>query len=232
MRPTEASIAEWIQPIGGSDASRIEVLPFMNHNPSQLDKIYTAFSFAQKLTEKYNLSVSSVTFHQPLYEEAIKIAESSSTLLNIFIRLGGYHLLMSYLSCLGHIMGESRLSDQWKTVYATNSVKHMLSGHAYTRVLLAHMLSSASVMARLLVTPDCPSSIKLDVARMVDNMLLNHSSSPKSLLIELRTIQVSQIIEDLQEELSVSSRTGKLWIPYLKMPKLLLLFIRAESTRD
>lgn len=178
------------------------------------------------------MGVSLVTYNQPLYEESIEIIDCSSTLPNIFLRQGGYYLLMSYLSCFRHIMGESRLSDQWKTVYATNSVKHMLSDRAYTRVFLVHMLSSALVMARLLVTPDCPSGIKLHAARMVHKMLLNHPSSPKSLLTGLLTIQVSQIIEDLKEELSLSSRTGKLWILYLKMPKNLLLFIQAESTTD
>ena len=217
---------------GEFDVSRIEVLPFINHKPSQLDTIYTALCFAQKLTEKYNLGVSPVTFDQPLYAKATEIRESSSNLPNILIRLGGFHLLMSYLGSIGHIMGESGLSDQWKTVYAPNSVKHMLSGHAYARALRAHMLSSASVMARMLSTPDCLSGIKIDKARMVHEMLLNHSSSPESLLTERVTTQVSQIVEDLQVELSQSSRTGKLWIQYLNMVKLLLLFIRAERTGD
>ena len=147
---------------GEFDVSRIEVLPFINHKPSQLDTICTALCFTQKLKEKYNLGVSPVTFDQPLYAKATEIRESSSNLPNIFIRLGGFHLLMSYLGSIGHIMGESGLSDQWKTVYAPNSVKHMLSGHAYARALHAHMLSSASVMARMLSTPDCLSGINLD----------------------------------------------------------------------
>lgn len=87
----------------------------------------------------------------------------------------------------------------------------MLSGHAYALALRAHILSSASVMARLLVAPDCPGSINLTEDRMVHEMLLNYSSLPESFLTERVTTQ------DLQKELSLSSRIGEFWIQYLKM---------------
>lgn len=44
--------------------------------------------------------------------------------------------------------------------------------------------------------------------------------------------RVSQIIEDLQEDETLSNKTEKLWIQYLKMVRVLLLFIRAERTAD
>ena len=49
----------------------------------------------------------------------------------IFVRLGGFHFVMSYLGSMGAIMNDSGLRNQWETVYAHNSVNHMLTGHAY-----------------------------------------------------------------------------------------------------
>ena len=44
--------------------------------------------------------------------------------------------------------------------------------------------------------------------------------------------QLTKLLDDLAEELTQRSRTGKVWIEYLNMIRLLLLFIRAERTGD
>lgn len=115
---------------------RINVLPFINHNPSQLDTIYAALCFAQKLTETYNLGVSPVTFDKPLYAKAPEIGESSSNLPNIFIRLGGFHLLMSYLGSIEDQM-PTLIYDKSKypKFYDLDNSGYMVSEH------LLHLLS-------------------------------------------------------------------------------------------
>ena len=45
-------------------------------------------------------------------------------------------------------------------------------------------------------------------------------------------MRVSQILVDLGKDLSTASRTGKLWIKYMKMVRILLLFIHTERTGD
>ena len=44
--------------------------------------------------------------------------------------------------------------------------------------------------------------------------------------------QLPQIMDDLQQDKGLSSRTGKLWIEYIKMVRILLLVIRAERSGD
>ena len=91
-----------------------------------------------------------MTFDQPLYIKAAEIVASSPELSNIFVRLGGFHLVMSYLGSIGYIMSQSGLKEMWETVYAHNSVDHMLTGHAYARALRAHMLTAAALVGHLL----------------------------------------------------------------------------------
>ena len=99
--------------------------------------------------------MSPVTFDQPLYIKAAEIIQASPDITNIFARLGGFHLIMSYMESIGNIMSWSGLQEQWETVYAPNSVKHMLTGHAYARALRAHMLSAVAVVSEMLHTPNC-----------------------------------------------------------------------------
>ena len=42
---------------------------------------------------------------------------------------------MSFLGALGYIMSQNRLRNHLETVYASNSVIHMLTCHAYNRVI-------------------------------------------------------------------------------------------------
>ena len=53
--------------------------------------------------------------------------------MNMVIRLGGFHLLISLLVGIGTIMGGSGLAETMETIYAQNHVIHMLDGKAYPR---------------------------------------------------------------------------------------------------
>lgn len=72
-------------------------------------------------------------------------AGPSSPLSRVTIRLGGFHLLMSFLGAIGAIMAGSGHEGLWETVYAKNSVAHMMTGHAYARSLRAHFLTQLTL---------------------------------------------------------------------------------------
>ena len=72
-----------------------------------------------------------VTFDQLLYWKYLIIKASEpvgSCIKSVVLRLGGFHLQMSFLGSIGHLMAGSGLQELLETVYAGNSVKHMLSG--------------------------------------------------------------------------------------------------------
>ena len=81
-----------------------------------------------------------MTFEQPLYEKATKIVAASRDLDKVVVRLGGFHMLMSYLDSIGHIMNGRDLVDLWERVYAKGSVVHTLTGHAFSRAVRAHII--------------------------------------------------------------------------------------------
>lgn len=153
---------------------KILILPFINQDPTQPDTIYSAVCFAQNLAEKYRLGLCPVTFDQPLYIKAAKIVKSSHPgLKNVVVRLGGFHLLMSYMGAIGYVMGGSGLEDLWETVYAPNTVIHVMTGHAYARALRAYMLSSVAIVSKLLDQPECLSGVDLSHLKAIHKALLN-----------------------------------------------------------
>ena len=96
---------------GVYDTSRVVVLPFINLDPNNLSTIYSAFHFAQHLCEKYGISICPVIFDQPLYVKAPGIVAASTDLKKVFIRLGGFHLLMSFMGSIGNIMAGCGLEE-------------------------------------------------------------------------------------------------------------------------
>ena len=89
-----------------------------------------------------------ITFHQPLY---IKAFETSKFLqMNIVIRLGGFHLLMSFLGRYGSVIEHSGLKDGLESIYAPVTVEHMLTGRAISRALRGHFLADSPIFALVL----------------------------------------------------------------------------------
>ena len=214
------------------DRSRIETLPFINLDPSNPSTIYTALRFAQQQCEKHGLKVYPVTFDQPLYIKAADIVLSSNDLDKVVVRLGGFHLLMSYLGSIGQIMAGSGLSDLWERVYAKGSVLHMLSGHAFSRALRAHILTSAALIGVLMNTPNTLDKINKDLLENLYKALLNHERNATDIAEEECVKQLSHVISQLLDRAASESRTGKLWVQYIRQVALLQRFIRAERTGD
>lgn len=82
-----------------------------------------------------------VTFDQPLYAKAVEIvysADPTDQVSKIFVRLGGFHLLMSFLGAIGFIMAGSGLEEAMETIYAPRAVVHIMNGHAYEWAIRAH----------------------------------------------------------------------------------------------
>jgi len=163
------------------EKSRIEILPFIHLDPTNPNTIYSALSFASKQCKIHKISSCIITFDQPLYIKAAEITASSSDLSNVIIRLGGFHLLMSFLGSIGFIMTGSGLDALWETVYAPASVVHMLTGHAYARTVRAHLLNSAAICGVLLSNLEFLDESYVEKLQEIRNSLLTEDSFAESI---------------------------------------------------
>ncbi len=109
---------------------------------------------------------------------------------------------------------------------------HMMTGHAYARALHAHLLSSADMITVLLQAPGCLDGLNLEHLRHIHEKLLNSECASGSVVDELSIQQLTDIIDDLVKEVSAGSRTGKLWMNYVKQVAVIRHFLHAERTGD
>ena len=65
----------------------------------------------------------------------IKNEPSNSPLKSVILRLEGFHLEMSFVGAIGHLMEGSGIIELIETVYAPNAVTHMTSGKAIARAI-------------------------------------------------------------------------------------------------
>ena len=117
-------------------------------NPGDMSCVYSTPEFIASQSQKTNVTPI-MTFYQPLYLKALTVISSDhadSDLKSIILRLGTFHLQMSFLGA----MAGSGLQEIMELVYAPNAVVHILSGKAYARVVRAHLLVDAALNALLL----------------------------------------------------------------------------------
>lgn len=169
-----------------------------------------------------------VTFDQPLYAKATKIvasADKADPISNIFVRLGGFHLLMSFLGSIGHIMGGSGLDEAMELIYAKNSVVHIMNGHAYERALRCHFLIHIVLSTLMFDATEVDQDLKQKASHFLDNFDLKKVDDDSA-------EKLMDGIENLFANLSDSSKTSALWLQYWKQVSLAKLFIRAERMGD
>ena len=128
-----------------SKKSLVSFLPIIDLNPSDGSCIYSTLLFIIRQANKMNIPVPCVTFDQPFWLKATGIIKDAN--LDIVCRLGGFHILMSFLGSLGGIMKGSGLEELFGEVYAENSVVHIIAaGEAVSRALRAHFLTESALM--------------------------------------------------------------------------------------
>ncbi|KAE8742582.1 hypothetical protein FOCC_FOCC011876 [Frankliniella occidentalis] len=214
--------------------SGVIALPFVNDNPSKYSTLNSALLFASADSKKYGRDFFFVTMDLPLYAKSVEIvtSDTSGALSGVIVRLGGFHLLMSFLGAIGHIMDGSGLEDLWGQVYGPNTVKMMMSGKDYARANRAHSLAQEAVGALLLDTVPMEGDTKAKIKEIHEAIRKNPNVDPASVAADdvVRALRTS--LERAGEEAAEKSNTGRLWWQYFKLVGLLRLYVRAERVGD
>ena len=118
---------------------QVFMAPIINLNPSDENCIYTTILFVKRQATSMNVTTPCVTFGQPLWLKVYEIAKSKQ--LDIVVRLGGFHTLMSFLGTIGAAMEGSELDKLLALNYASTSVTHIMSGKVVATSLRAYFLA-------------------------------------------------------------------------------------------
>ncbi|KAK3924286.1 Leucine--tRNA ligase [Frankliniella fusca] len=214
--------------------SKVIPLPFIHLPPTNPSTIYTTLLHAAQECRKLGQDHCLITFDFPLYIKAVDILHAeprNAELQGTILRLGGFHLLMSFLGAIGYMMAGSGIEELWQTVYAKNTVKHFMSGHAYSRAVRANFLAFSAISSLLFSAYEIPEETVMQSRAkcMVEQILagtVSHSDAANS--------GVAQTLADhLDAALATAEakgRTQKLWVQYVRCVEIVALFIAAERS--
>ena len=104
-----------------------DYLPLIDMTPSDQDTIMTALSKAKILTTEYGQNFTVFTADLQLYRVAVNIVWAYLEQFgDVILRLGGMHMLMSFIGSVGALMADSELSGILEPTFG--GVSKMLSG--------------------------------------------------------------------------------------------------------
>ena len=146
----------------------------------------------------------------------------------IFVRLGGFHQLMSFLGSIGSLMEGSGLRRALKTVYVPLTISHMMTGKAYTQAVRGHMMSASAVLP-LLLEEFWDSLTTDEQAQLVK---IYDSPNPEEYKNDPIAVHLMQWFTTKKEEVCSKSRTAALWVNYIHYIEIVQQFITAERASN
>ena len=87
--------------------------------------IYSTLLFIQEQAKILNIVTPCITFDQLFWLKAVEIAKSKS--INVVCRLGGFHLLISFMGRIGKVMECSGISELFEVVYSSDAADIFLT---------------------------------------------------------------------------------------------------------
>lgn len=217
-----------------SELTRIRCLPFINSQPSKYDTIYTTLLLAVEESRKAGLKTTIVTFDQPLYVKArdiVAACRGDPTFDSVIIRLGGFHLLMSYLGAIGYVMAGSGLKELLSVICAPVSVDKMLTGHAYARAVRGHLLAQLALAKFVVKEIQLTEEDRTFVREVLSNF--KHDPPTDTSILENPALQdIGEALKNQLRNLERNGPTARLWIQYFRMINIMKNFIQAERSGD
>lgn len=207
-----------------SKKSLVKFLPIIEGDPNNFSTIYTTLMECLRSCP----SPAIITFDLPIWLKATQIVLQSE--LPIITRLGGFHLLKSFLGSIGMIMADSGLQELIQLVYpGSKTAEHILSGGAYAKAIRFHLLASAGIAKFLssgLFSEQEYTEMEEFICTAKDKKLGNQTFSPRIVTI------FKEKMEERLKSLAKGGRTPALWVWYYERIDLIKIFIRCERVPD
>ena len=126
--------------------SSILYQPIIDSNPNDYSTINTALLRCIQLEK---LSYVVITFDLLIWSNAVDLILSQR--MPIISRLGGFHLLKSYVATFGVIFADSGLHDIIKLIYVGElTADSILNGNSYDKANRMHFLIDATILQHVI----------------------------------------------------------------------------------
>ncbi|XP_014680947.1 PREDICTED: uncharacterized protein LOC106820867 [Priapulus caudatus] len=150
-------------------------------------------------------------------------------ILFFLFRLGGFHLLKSFLGSLGNIMDDSGLLELIQLIYlGSMTADHILNGGCFDKAILAHLLIDAIIFQYVMkhaFTEEELAEMRTFMEKVADGKMGARHTAPIVAVFEQR-------FEETFKRLAKGGRTPALWVQYHYMVDVLKIFIKTERLAD
>ena len=162
-----------------------------------------------------------------MLQQLIAVSPEGNLFTDVNLRLGGFHLLMSFMEAIGNIMSGSGIKEVWSTIYAPNVASQLLTGHLYSRTLRAHFLTQRALVQ--IIFNHCNfDHLHADALKLLKN--LNDNSHFDDLEKNLTITEICNIVNVQLDELREQGNTARLWVQYYHAVNLMRNFVEAERS--
>lgn len=227
----------------GPDPQRsvIGYCPVLNAPSTDYNVVYTMMDIACRISQKVGQEFTVLVLDQAIYSKALEIAlQKPREFPRLILRLGGFHILLSFLAVIGKRMEHSGLEDILieSGVFAEGSVAAIMNGRAYNRAVRAHKLAYEALQRLQLEN--------LDGQMDEEEVIKIHSlvADVRKNFAEKSFDEIPRVIQNLcdgsteflakKAQMKADGRELSplfiFWDDYLDMLDILMNFIRAERT--
>uniref|UniRef100_UPI00358F51C3 uncharacterized protein n=1 Tax=Myxine glutinosa TaxID=7769 RepID=UPI00358F51C3 len=217
----------WMKRIHADNAkqsTQVDFLLVIEGDPNDHRTIFTTLKECMRLSGD---KVARVIFDLPIWLKAVDIIKQTN--LPIIPRLGGFHLLKSYLGSLGNIMADSGLLELLQLIYpGSTTADHILNGGCFDKAIRAHLLIYASICQHVMkhaFTEEELSEMRTFMKMVADGKMGARHTAPKVAVFEQR-------FEETFKRLVEGGRTPALWVQYYYMVDVIKIFIKTERLAD
>jgi hypothetical protein len=134
-------------------ASKAVYTPLIDMTPSDPTTMMTAMLEAKRLTEENGQIYTVFTADQQLYRVMVNVVWVYPEIFSNFVpRLGGMHMLMSFVGCIGVLMANSGLEEIMKAAFG--GVARMLTGKKYPQNVRALRMITEEVLHETVISAD------------------------------------------------------------------------------
>lgn len=124
-------------------STNLGYLPVIDASPRDLNTVHTILSHSIAIADSLKQKVMVIIMDQAIYAKAQEIRwQTSSYSERLVIRMGEFHIVMAYLSCISKLFADAGLQDILieSELVAAGPVDRVITGHHYNRSLRAHKL--------------------------------------------------------------------------------------------
>ncbi|KAK6192248.1 hypothetical protein SNE40_003750 [Patella caerulea] len=216
------------------DEDQVTILPLLDLDPNDESTLYSCLMFVSQEVRKLKLKETSVTFDQPLYLKSQEIAMSKG-ITNVVVRLGPFHTMMSAVGSIFDVMKGSGIEDALLCIYGATTIVHVMSGKAIAKALRFLNLLNAALTFKLIQTIPESKYDKIHLEHVLEDIYKRSEVSTDY----LDKIQDSSYVNEFdsqlrctRQELSLKSRTAKLWLQFQEHADKINTFIACERLKS